>query len=103
MERDSDDRDADPRRRAIALLESQHVFPGPFEFRVVIRPDGRAAALGALISAAGPEASLLEVTERASQGGRYLSLRVKVHLDSADVVLDIYEVLREVDQVITAL
>ncbi|MEQ1503990.1 MAG: DUF493 domain-containing protein [Myxococcota bacterium] len=97
------EREGDPRQRALALLESQHAFPGPFEFRVVLRPEGRAAALGALMSAAGPDSSLIDVTERASHAGRYLALRVKVQLDRAEQVLDVYEVLKEVDEVITAL
>lgn len=94
---------SDPRQRALALLEAQHAFPGPFEFRVVTRPVGRAAALGALMSAAGESAVLIDVSERASMGGKYVSLRVKVHLEGAERVLDVYEVLRQVDEVITAL
>lgn len=94
---------SDPRLRAIALLEAQHEFPGPFEFRIVTRPVGRAAALGALMSAAGETAVLVTISERTSMGGKYVSLRVKVHLETAERVLDVYEVLREVDDVITAL
>jgi putative lipoic acid-binding regulatory protein len=94
----------DPRRlRALALLESQHTFPGPFEFRVVMHPEGRAAVLGAMMSAAGPDALLLDVSERSSTNGKYLSLRVKVRLGRAEDVLEVYEVIRAVDDVITAL
>lgn len=89
--------------RAIALLESQHTFPGPFEFRVVIRPAHRAAALSALLSAAGGSEALLEVGERASSHGNYLALRIKVHLDAATRVLQVYEVLRQVEGVLTVM
>ena len=92
----------DARQRALALLEAQHAFPGAFEFRVVIRPEGRAAALGALLAAASG-GELLDVTERPSSGGKYVSLRVKVHLEHAERVLDVYEVLRQVEHVITVL
>jgi putative lipoic acid-binding regulatory protein len=93
----------DRRERALALLDSQHAFPGPFEFRVVIRPDGRPAALGALLAAAGGSERLIEVTERSSERGNYVSLRVKVQLESSAVVLDVYEVLRRVDGILTVL
>lgn len=93
----------DARQRALALLEAQHAFPGAFEFRVVIRPEGRAGALGALLAAAGGGEVLLDVTERPSSAGKYVSLRVKVHLDQAEKVLDVYEVLRQVEHVITVL
>lgn len=93
----------DARQRALALLEAQHAFPGAFEFRVVIRPEGRGAALAALLAAAGGSEVLLDVTERPSSAGRYVSLRVKVRLERAEKVLDVYEVLREVEHVITVL
>ena len=67
------------------------------------RPEGRSAALGALLAAAGGGQVLLGVTERPSSAGNYVSLRVRVHLQQAETVLDVYEVLREVEQVITVL
>ena len=36
----------DRRERALALLESQHTFPGPFDFRVVTRPADRGILRG---------------------------------------------------------
>ncbi|MEQ1569588.1 MAG: DUF493 domain-containing protein [Myxococcota bacterium] len=91
------------RERALALLESQHTFPGPFEFRVVVRPDAGPAALRAVLDTAGGDDRLVEVTERASEKGNYKSVRVKVHLDHASGVLDVYESLRAVVGVLTIL
>lgn len=95
---------ADDRRgRVIALLEAQHSFPGPFQFRIVTRPDGRAVVLAALLAAVGGSERLIDVNERASCAGTYVSLRVLVTLDHAEHVLDIYEVLKQVEQVVTVL
>lgn len=87
--------------RAIALLESQHDFPGPFEFRVVIRPAHRSAAVAALLAAAGGSETLLEVGERSSSHGNYLALRIRVHVDTPQRVLQVYEVVRQVEGVLT--
>ena len=70
----------DPRQRAIALLESQHAFPGEFEFRVVIRPPAKAAALGAVLAVTGGSVSLVAVTERPSANGNYLALRIRARV-----------------------
>lgn len=93
----------DPRQRMIALLESQHAFPGVFEFRVVIRPAARSAALGAVLAVTGGSGALVDVNERPSSAGNYASLRVKVRVEAATGVLDVYEVLRGVDGVLTVL
>jgi len=93
----------DPRDRAIALLESQHSFPGEFEFRVVIRPSAKTAALGAVMAVTGGVTALVDVSERPSSNGNYLSLRVRVEVDEATRVLDVYEVLRRVEGVLTIL
>jgi putative lipoic acid-binding regulatory protein len=93
----------DPRERAIALLESHHAFPGVFEFRVVIRPTARSAALGAVLAVTGGSDSLVDVNERESSNGNYTSLRVRVKVDAATGVLDVYEILRGVDGVLTVL
>lgn len=93
----------DPRERAIALLESQHAFPGVFEFRVVIRPAARTPALGAVLAVTGGAASLVEVTERPSAQGNYVALRIRTRVAEATRVLDVYEVLRGVEGVLTVL
>lgn len=95
---------ADDRRvRAIALLEARHSFPGPFEFRIVTRPDGKAPVLAALVAVAGGAERLVGLTERSSAAGTYVSLRARVQVDRAEHVLDVYEVLKQVDQVVTIL
>ena len=91
------------RESALALLRSQHLFPGPFEFRVVVRPPVVAATISAMVAAAGSDAALEDLSERPSSGGKYLALHVRIRLADAERVLDVYEVLRGVDGVMTSL
>jgi putative lipoic acid-binding regulatory protein len=92
----------DPRERALALLEANHAFPGPFEFRVVL-PEARSAAVGALVASVGSSERVVEVGERRSANGTYVAVRVRVELQQATDVLDAYEVLRAVSGVVTVL
>lgn len=91
------------RDEALALLQAQHDFPGPFEFRVVVRPPARAAVVSAMAVAAGADARVDHVGERASKNGNYLALTVRIHVEGAERVLDVWEVLRSVDGVVTSL
>ena len=92
------DRDA-----ALALLRSQHEFPGPFEFRVVVRPPASAPTLTAMAAAAGEGAVVEEVTERLSRNGNYVALHVRIQVPDAERVLDVYAVLATVEGVLTSL
>ena len=98
MQNDNDNRD-----RALNLLRENHVFPGPFEFRAVVRPDRRDAVIEALVTAAGGQDAVVGVTERPSRNATYLSVRVEMHIDRAEQVLELYDVLKAVDGVIMAL
>jgi len=91
------------REQALALLESQHRFPGPFDFRVVVAPPDKELTVSAMLAAAGSSARMEEVSERLSRKGNYLALRVRIHLESAERVLDVYEVLSGFDHVLAAM
>lgn len=95
--------DADGRERALALLLAHHTFPGPFEFRVVVRPVHRTTAVTAVASAVGGGDALLSVDEKRSAQGNYVSLRITVQAESAHAVLDVYEVVRRVEGVLTVM
>ena len=95
--------DPDPVARARALLEAHHTFPGPFEFRVVVRPVHRSSALTAVVHAVGGSEALLGVDERRSAQGNYLSLRIRVHAETVDAVLGVYAVIRQVEGVLTVM
>lgn len=95
--------DSDPVARARALLEAHHTFPGPFEFRVVVRPVHRSAAVTAVAHAVGGSESLLSIDERRSSQGTYVSLRIRVHAETVDTVLGVYEVIRTVEGVLTVM
>ena len=85
---------------ALELLKSNHDFPGPFQFRVVVRPSFSASTVTAMAAAAGPSAKVLNVDERVSSKGTYVALHVHVDIESAERVLDVYEVLGTMDHVL---
>src|SRR5688500_12011598 len=95
--------DLDARERALALLNNHHAFPGTFEFQAVVRPETRAAVVGAVVSAVSTPQPLRGISERQSRMGTYVSVRIKVAVRSAEEVLDVYEVLRALDGVLTAM
>lgn len=91
------------RKRALALLEAHHTFPGDYSFSVIaLNADAVTAAVRAAIGPSpdqpvGPDADQV----RSSSGGKYLSHRITVEVGDADQVLDIYARLRSVEGVIT--
>lgn len=101
----SDANDPDARRRAIALLEANHEFPGSFSLSVIARNDEAVtAAILAAASVGSEKVFEVDAHERKpSAGGKYVSHRLIVFVPTADAVLDLYARLRAVDGVITAL
>ena len=91
----------DERERMVALLESQHSFPGNFTFRVVVRPAHRAQVVTTL--AAVGSCAVVSVEERESRKGTYLSVRVTARVEQASTVLDVYEVLQRLDSVLAVM
>lgn len=91
------------RQSALELLRSQHAFPGAYVFRVVVHPHAAPGVVSGVGAALPPEGEVVRVDEQASRSGRYLSLRVHVSLPSAEVVLDVYEVIASLDGVVMTL
>ena len=93
--------DPTDRERSLELLRAAHEFPGPFQFRIVIHPGKQADVLAALTTAIDRDGALGDVSTRSSRNGRFLSLRATVDLETAEEVLAVYGVLRQVEGVIT--
>jgi putative lipoic acid-binding regulatory protein len=89
------------RAEALELLRSAHTFPGPYRCRVVVRAAARAAAVTAVRAMIGP--GLRGVDEQASRNGTYVSLRLDVHAEAAEDVLEIYELVRGIEGVVAVL
>lgn len=91
--------------RLLALLEAHHRFPGPFFLAVIaVNQDEVAVAIRAAVHeslADIPDDSAWET--RASGGGRYLSHRVTVTVESATAVLALFARLRAVPGVVAVL
>tara|TARA_B110000444_G_C18556508_1_gene462751 strand:- start:317 stop:598 length:282 start_codon:yes stop_codon:yes gene_type:complete len=91
------------RDAALILLNEQHTFPGPFQFRAIVRPDSKDQVVAAMVSAAGSGSSLSNVTEKRSSKGSYLALRVKLEIEQAEQVLAVYALLGKHEGVVTSL
>ena len=89
------------RDSALALLDSQHEFPGEFEFRVVVPPNKKELTVSAIAAAAGGR--VLHVGERFSRTKKYVALQVRIHVGSAERVLEVYEVIKSLDYVYASL
>jgi putative lipoic acid-binding regulatory protein len=88
------------REQALDLLRSNHTFPGPFQFQVIVRPPAATSTVTAMAAAAGDGARVLNVDERHSSKGTYVALHVNIEVAEAESVLDVYEVLGSMDQVL---
>lgn len=86
---------------ALDLLNASHTFPGSFRFRVVVRTGETAGVVSAIAAAVGEPAET--ITERPSRKGTYVSLRVQTPVQSAQQVLDVYAVLKTMDEVLATL
>lgn len=83
------------------LLESTHSFPGTYMFKVVgyQRNDFVERVLDAAREVIGG-AIPVEYRTRATDSGRHISVTLEPFVDDSDQVLEIYEQLRDVDDVI---
>lgn len=88
------------RDQSLELLRSNHTFPGPFQFRVVVRPPAATSTVTAMAAAAGSGARVLDVEERHSSKGTYVALHVRIEVAAAESVLDVYEVLGSMEHVL---
>jgi len=91
------------RDTALALLRDQHEFPGAFEFRVVVPPAQKELTVSAMVAAAGEGALVQHVGERFSRTGKYVALQVRIHVSSAEHVLEVYEVIKSLNYVYASL
>lgn len=88
------------REATLELLQSTHSFPGSFRFRAVVRSGATAGVVSAIAAAT---AGVAEVEEAPSRKGNYVSVRVVAEVDSAEQVMDVYEVLGGLDEVLATL
>lgn len=91
------------REAALELLRSQHVFPGPYVFRIVVHPPAAAGIVSGVGAALGSAGHVHKVVEQASRSGRYVSLRMHCELASAETILEVYELLKKLDGVVMTL
>ncbi|MBM63638.1 MAG: hypothetical protein CL484_11900 [Acidobacteria bacterium] len=87
-----------------ALLEQNHEFPTNYRLRIILRNLPTATTrVVAELEAAGISLSAPMTAPRPSQKGNYLSLGLTFSARDADHVLEVYQLLRGVDEVIMCL
>ncbi len=91
------------RDSARKLLEDTHQFPGPFTFRIVVRPADAAMVLSTVRATGTGRMEVSEVTERPSRTGKYVSLQVHCQVQGPDVVMDVWEVVHKMDEVLSSM
>jgi len=81
----------------IELLESNHPFPGTFQFKAIGQAeDDFEARVVAAVHEELPAASDLEHSVRSTRGGRHVALTLDVTVQTPQQVLAIYARIREV-------
>ncbi len=95
---------AEDAQRLLALLEAQHDFPGEFTFKVIHHnePGLAMTMVEAVCSATGIVRPPDEPRGRVSGGGRFASTTLELEVRTAQDVLDIYALLKEIEHVISA-
>jgi putative lipoic acid-binding regulatory protein len=88
--------------RLRALLESQHRFPGSYTFKIIYRNDDEMAdrireAVGGAMGIELPG----ELPIRASSGSKFQSMTLELEVQTAQDVLDVYEVLSELENIVS--
>lgn len=91
------------RERAAALLEATHQFPGEYFLTVIALHD--AAITARLVEAVKriDQASERPYLSQPSSGGKYVSHRFSVRVAGAAEVLQLYELVRTVEGVVTVM
>jgi putative lipoic acid-binding regulatory protein len=92
----------DDEDRLRELLQSQHSFPGPYAFKVILRnaPGAQESIIAGIRERTGLSVEPAEAGMRASRKGNYVSLNLKMRANLAQDVLDVYACLRTFDSVI---
>jgi len=93
------------RQRSLELLEANHVFPGEFSLSVIAFGEERVTV--AILAAAWPEQPKSPGDDGhqtiPSAKGKYVSHRLRLTVQSAHEVLDLFARLRAVEGVVTVL
>lgn len=84
--------DDERKQRMVKLLEANHHFPGPYHLSLVtLNETAVIITVRALVEEGGPPVPDEHWETRLSSGGKYASHRVRVHCESAQAVLALYE------------
>jgi putative lipoic acid-binding regulatory protein len=92
------------KQESIDLLLATHSFPGPFTFKVIGRTEGDfTATVIAVFQELIVECEEIPHRVRETSGGRHVAVTVEPTVDSPELVLVIYERLKEIPGVVMLL
>jgi len=91
------------KQRLRELLQSQHHFPGSYTFKVIYRSEeGMTARICGVVSeSTGIENREKNLSVRESSSANFLSMTLEIDVQSAQDVLDVYEVLSNVENIVS--
>ena len=91
------------KERLRELLESQHVFPGGYTFKVIYRSaEGMSERIcQAINQSTGIEINADNFSVRESSSANFLSMTLDIEVQSAQQVLDVYEVLGTMENIVS--
>ena len=99
----SNNKQSNNKQESIDLLMATHTFPGSFTFKVIGRAesDFREVVLSTITRLAIDDE--VPHTIRETSGGRHIAITAEPTVESPEVVLEIYELLRELPGVVMLL
>ncbi len=88
------------RETSLQTLEETHSFPCPYQFKVIGDNSeefvARVAQVG--VNVGGSEAEP-EISTRESSSGNYVSVTMQLEVEQAEMILDVYDGVRELEGV----
>ena len=78
-----------PKIPSVELLNSTHLFPGDYTFKIIAETD-LALAQQVHLAIQIPSVTLPRISFRRSHGGKFTAVTLEVEVASADVVVDLY-------------
>ena len=88
------------RDEMLLKLNDVHTFPGPYLFKVIgpNSDDFVAKIVQAVINASGPDLEH-NVSTRESSGGNHMSVSITITAESAEHVMEVYEIFGSIEEI----
>lgn len=78
-------------------------YPCAYPYKLICKPSAIETVRARVLETLGDDARILDVHQRASRSGRYVSLTVSFEAKSAEQIEAVYDALTGVDGIVTSL